>query len=182
MNKNNSDADFVIYDSSLKSSIYANRCRFLNDNNHQAPFDYNKYTLISIQSQRSDRVVENIKFTDCYFTNSIHGLFHKNNDNFNPIIENIEFDNCNIKDGIGELRYFKVWKCNFNNCDFNEISTSDKEFILNDNYDINVNNSKFTNINCKFSLVFNAFNCSFINSNILISDKFRYEDIYIKES
>lgn len=182
VNKNNSDADFVIYDSEFKSNIYANRCEFYSENTHPTPFDYKKFALISIQSQRNGIVVGDIVFDNCKMHESIHGIFYKENDSFKPTVYNISINNCLINDCLGEMRYFDIHNCNINNCDIFDVEFENKSFVLNNSLNLNVNNTKFTNIKCDFGLAFNVNNCTFTESYLKVVNDFRYKGVELINS
>ena len=182
MDKNNSDADFVIYDFDKESNIYANRCTFKSNNSHLQPYNYEKFALVSVQSTRNTKVVRDIVFNHCEMGSSIHGLIHKVNDGYTPIIENIGVNNCIINDGVGELRYLKFNNFNINDCDINSVTNIGKVFSLNNNYDFNVNNTKFTNITCDFGLCFNVNNCKFYNCNLKYVTNFRHNNVELVNS
>ena len=182
MDKNNSDADFVIYNSDNKSNIFANRCEFRSNNNHLAPFNYKKFALISVQSLNNNKVVGDIVFNNCKIGESVHGLMHKENDDYFPIIENINFNNCFINSCIGELRYFDFYNFNIDKCDVYDVIEPGKVFVLNNNKNLNINNCKFTNINCDFCLAFNTFNSKFYNSKLKYVSEFILNGLELNDS
>ena len=178
-NKDNSDGDVVLYEGGGIADMFFNRCEFFSYNSHVAPYNYNKFAIVSIQSMRNEVACYNIVFDNCTFNDTIHGLFHKENDSFRPIISNILINNCSGQTNLGEVRFFKFDKFIVDKCDFHD-KFGDSVFLLNDDGKIDIVNSFFKNIKNDFPLVANISNCVFDGCYIKYGNNFILKNITFK--
>ena len=67
-------------------------------------------------------------------------------------------------------------------CNIYDVVEPDKLFVANNNKNLNVNNCKFTNINCDLSLAFNTFNSKFYNSKLKYVSDFILNGLELSDS